>query len=341
MQREPSISYSNPNFGVYYFPGGVLLDGRTSSSSSCRYGFNGMEADDEVKGGGNHLDFGARCYDSRIGRFLSIDPKADNYPFMSPYCYAANSPIFFIDENGEGPIHPLTMSRTFVTVFSVANWEMLIYNSLPLYLVKDGPKKDMRDWNLWRSAKNNQDAFEDPGNGNPGYEKRKFNGTYSSKLRKEIDGPLHSTGDLLDQASRSRNKITTYQNFRSMARGAMTGNYIYGEQGWSDYTITTVVDGIITEEAIFEQDKSGVWNLVEKIEYISIKELEKEKQFFMSQSSGPGSSSGTDLYDVLRVWEVIVSKTNYNEDGTYETNFETVTVKKVVDTIEVKTGEEP
>jgi hypothetical protein len=33
-----------------------------------RYGFNGMEKDDEVKNGkGNSYDFGARMYDSRLG----------------------------------------------------------------------------------------------------------------------------------------------------------------------------------------------------------------------------------------------------------------------------------
>ena len=69
-----------------------------------KYSFNGMEKDDEVKGSGNHLDFGARCYDSRLAKFMSLDPDAYKYPFMSPYCYAGNTPIQAIDANGEGPI---------------------------------------------------------------------------------------------------------------------------------------------------------------------------------------------------------------------------------------------
>ena len=32
-------------------------------AKSYTYGFNGMEKDDEVKGNGNSLDFGARVYD--------------------------------------------------------------------------------------------------------------------------------------------------------------------------------------------------------------------------------------------------------------------------------------
>ncbi len=39
-----------------------------------RYGFNGKESDDEIKGEGNQQDYGMRIYDTRLGRFLSVDP---------------------------------------------------------------------------------------------------------------------------------------------------------------------------------------------------------------------------------------------------------------------------
>ncbi|MCU7549877.1 hypothetical protein OCK74_12165 [Chitinophagaceae bacterium LB-8] len=39
-----------------------------------RYGFNGKENDNEVKGDGNSLDFGGRIYDPRLGRWHSTDP---------------------------------------------------------------------------------------------------------------------------------------------------------------------------------------------------------------------------------------------------------------------------
>ena len=76
---------------------------RQWSLGSYRYGFNGKENDNEVKGEGNQLDFGARIYDPRIGKFLSVDPLTKTYPFYSPYLYAGNSPIRFIDIDGEGP----------------------------------------------------------------------------------------------------------------------------------------------------------------------------------------------------------------------------------------------
>jgi RHS repeat-associated protein len=78
----------------------VQLDGRTIQGDFYRRGFNGMEKDDEVKGGGNSYDFGARMYDSRVGRFLSLDAYASKFPNTSPYNFATNSPLYKIDPNG-------------------------------------------------------------------------------------------------------------------------------------------------------------------------------------------------------------------------------------------------
>lgn len=76
------------------------MAGRSWNDSTYRYGFNGMEKDDEVKGGGNHLDFGARGYDPRLGRFLSVDPLFKQFPELTPYQFASNRPIDGIDIDG-------------------------------------------------------------------------------------------------------------------------------------------------------------------------------------------------------------------------------------------------
>jgi RHS repeat-associated protein len=65
-----------------------------------RYGFNGKENDNEVKGEGNQIDYGFRIYDPRVGRFLSVDPLMKEYPWYTPYQFSGNSPISNIDIDG-------------------------------------------------------------------------------------------------------------------------------------------------------------------------------------------------------------------------------------------------
>ena len=60
-----------------------------------------MEKDDEITGSGNSYDFGARIYDSRLGRWLSLDPIAKEYPSLSDYCFVANTPLQAVDPDGK------------------------------------------------------------------------------------------------------------------------------------------------------------------------------------------------------------------------------------------------
>ena len=83
-----------------YFAFGWEMPGRTSvSSPSHRYAFNGKEKDSEW-GGGAVVDYGFRIYDTRLGRFLSIDPLSPDYPWYTPYQYAGNKPTWKIDLDG-------------------------------------------------------------------------------------------------------------------------------------------------------------------------------------------------------------------------------------------------
>jgi RHS repeat-associated protein len=59
-----------------------------------------MERDDEVKGSGNSYDFGARMYDSRLGRFLSMDAQSHTQPSWSPYKGFYSNPLIFNDPDG-------------------------------------------------------------------------------------------------------------------------------------------------------------------------------------------------------------------------------------------------
>jgi RHS repeat-associated protein len=63
-----------------YYPFGFAMDKRNFSSSDYRFGFNGMEKDDEMIGSGNSYTTYFRQYDPRLGRWKCMDPIIFLYP---------------------------------------------------------------------------------------------------------------------------------------------------------------------------------------------------------------------------------------------------------------------
>ena len=85
-----------------YYPFGSQMPGRkySQANTTYRYGFNGKENDNEVKGEGNQQDYGMRIYTERLGRFLSVDPLTKSYPHFTPYQFSSNNPILNVDLDG-------------------------------------------------------------------------------------------------------------------------------------------------------------------------------------------------------------------------------------------------
>lgn len=88
------ISYSD------YYPFGMQMNGRQSTNSNYRYGFQGQEIDGEIKGEGNSVNFKYRMHDSRLGRFFAVDPLTAQYPHNSPYAFSENDVIRAIELEG-------------------------------------------------------------------------------------------------------------------------------------------------------------------------------------------------------------------------------------------------
>ena len=89
---------------VDYYPFGMMMPDRQwyagSDSGNYRFGFNGQEKDDELKGAGNSVSFRYRIHDARLGRFFTVDPLRRSFPHNSPYCFSENRVIDGIDLEG-------------------------------------------------------------------------------------------------------------------------------------------------------------------------------------------------------------------------------------------------
>lgn len=73
---------------------------RTNASDDYRYGFQGQEKDDEIKGDGNSLNYTFRMHDPRVGRFFAVDPLYREYPYNSPYAFSENRVIDGLEREG-------------------------------------------------------------------------------------------------------------------------------------------------------------------------------------------------------------------------------------------------
>jgi RHS repeat-associated protein len=100
------VQYYLPEVMTYtdYYAFGSTMSGRTyvNANGKYRYGFNGKEDDPET----DLQDYGMRIYNAALGKFLSEDPLTRGYPWYTPYQFAGNKPIRYIDLDGAEEYDP-------------------------------------------------------------------------------------------------------------------------------------------------------------------------------------------------------------------------------------------
>ena len=99
------MRFFNVENSLDYYSFGMLMPERFGGGD-YRYSFQGQEADNEVKGKGNSVNYKYRMHDARLGRFFAVDPLANEYPFYSPYQFSGNIPIRFVELEGLEPGEP-------------------------------------------------------------------------------------------------------------------------------------------------------------------------------------------------------------------------------------------
>jgi RHS repeat-associated protein len=189
-----------------YYAFGGTMSSYINGSTVDKYKFTGKERDSETG-----LDyFGARYFDSKYGRWMSVDPLAEKYPGLSPYNYSLNNPINLYDPNGEA-----------VFIANVAGGKTpngynpkIRYPQAGLIWIQNVQYKDRNIMNVGY-AKNQLEGMG------------KINGEWGSN-------GAHSAPKVAEYLNNNNINVAIAQNFSVDGLKNSNGNIILGEHLWTD-----------------------------------------------------------------------------------------------------------
>lgn len=107
-----NLGTTPPGWNRDYYTFGSDKD---ASCGGNDYKFTGKRQDNES----GLYDFWHRPYDPFTGRFISVDPKWEKYPSLTPYQYCANNPLKYVDPDGMLIMSP-SQQQAFIDAFENA-----------------------------------------------------------------------------------------------------------------------------------------------------------------------------------------------------------------------------
>ena len=122
---------------IHYAPYGEMIANQRPMNYDERYKFTGKERDRET----GYDMFGARYLWSPTGHWLSVDPLAGDYPWISPYAYGLWNPIKYIDPDGRKCTLSVNYKTNTITI------------SAKYYALKSDSRYAQKAANFWNNQK--------------------------------------------------------------------------------------------------------------------------------------------------------------------------------------------
>jgi RHS repeat-associated protein len=224
-----------------YYPFGMQQPGRTyTNGSQYRYGFNGKEKDKDISEGGQ--DYGMRIYDTRIGRFLSVDPLAQSYPWNSTYAFAENKVVHCKDlDGGEAKYYVIDLNADYPVL---TYYKTKDFSWIPNFLEPDVASVEVLGLNVTytflnaSSGKNSLWSFENV------FQKDPIAAIYSGEYATDADIMGNAVYDLAfallagraASLSPAKNKSSTGMNGSYFAQKKINSNRQFSPEGQAKYS---------------------------------------------------------------------------------------------------------
>ncbi|WP_026994853.1 DUF6443 domain-containing protein [Flectobacillus major] len=136
VSLKDSAGIATPTQSIFYDPWGLSMKGMQINKNYANFNkhqYNGKEFDEATE----FIDLGNRILNPTIGKMMSIDRFSEKYYGMSPYQFAANNPITYVDINGDS----ISLNKD----FSSSKYAMSAYNT---FIGTNAGKQFLKDFGI-------------------------------------------------------------------------------------------------------------------------------------------------------------------------------------------------